>query len=426
MNPFSSSEKKVCIIGAGPLGLSAAYYLLRAKNRRFNVTILEASADAGGLAGSHTLENGQCIEAYYHHIFSSDHFFLSLCKDLGIYSKVKFRKASIGHLIDSSLYSLSGPVDILTSSLLSPLNRLRFILVSIYLKSGIEKLFLGQTALHGSLKLYGSECTYRIWQPLLVGKYSNYSDMVPMSWLAARIRDRSIKLGYIDGGFDKFYKKLIHECKSLGAYMRYNKPVDSPYLEQNKVIIDGESYDACLSTIGPLNESLAHFPFPDSNVRFLGAICVVYEINRDPGIPYWTNICDPNSPVLAVINHRKLDCSTRFDNIYPVYSAAYVLPDADLFSLGDSELITSFFIPIQNLFKVNKNSQELSYDRATVYRTRYAQPVINPDIGLPPVMQIEGPLYKASMHSIYPNDRGQNYAIELGKRIALKITKDLH
>lgn len=424
MTMNSVRPKKVCIIGAGPLGLSTAFYLLQTKKHKVHLTILEASSGAGGLASTHMLENGENIESYYHHIFSSDQSFISLCKEIGLDSQLYFRKTSIGHYFNSKLYNFGGPLDILTGKLLSPLDRLRFIFASIYLKSGIEKIFPRETAFNGCSKLYGSQCTQRIWQPLLEGKYGNYKELVPMSWLAARIRDRSIKLGYIDGGFDVFYTKLAGICALKGVDIRYNTRVKSLKVGAGNIFVDDTSYDACLSTIGPVGEAKAGLSESIDIVKYLGAICVIYELQDNPNLPYWTNYCDPDSPVLAVISHRQLDDSPRFGACYPVYSAAYVLPDSKMHELSDSEIKRLFFEPVQATASAGKCPLKLDYTKATVYRAKYAQPLINPDIGLPPIIHLNGPLYRASMHSIYPNDRGQNYAISLGKRMAKAIIDD--
>jgi protoporphyrinogen oxidase len=417
--------KKICIIGAGPLGLSAAYYLSQANKNNIDITIFEASSTVGGLAASHKLENGQCIESYYHHIFCSDTSFISLCVEIGLDPNLFFKATSIGHYFNGKLYSIGAPLDILAGNLLSPLNRLRFLLASIFLKTGIRKIFNGETALNGCYKLYGSQCTRRIWYPLLEGKFNNYKALVPMSWLAARIRDRSLKLGYLNGGFELFYARLLSICASRGVSFCYNTRVKSVTLDSGRVFINDVEYDACLSSIGPVNEAKLNFPDPSKSIKYLGAICVVFEIQDDPGLPYWTNYCDPKSPVLAVISHRELDDSDRYGDCYPVYSAAYVAPDSDLFNLSDSEIKTLFLEPIKAISLLADCPRPVRYSCATIYRTKYAQPVINPDVGLPPVIDTAGPLYRASMHSIYPNDRGQNYAIEIGKRMANIISRDI-
>jgi len=128
---------------------------------------------------------------------------------------------------------------------------------------------------------------------------------------------------------------------------------------------------------------------------------------------------------LAVINHRELDNDRRLENCYPVYTAAYLSPDSELFVAQDRYIEDLFYRPIQAVACVATPFSMPRLIRATVYRTKYAQPLINPDIGLHPVTSTERPLYSASMHSIYPNDRGQNYALKMGQYMASRIAKDL-
>jgi protoporphyrinogen oxidase len=421
-------QKSVCIIGAGPMGLAAAYYLSRfiKDKTSISITILDASTKPGGLAGSHTLQNGEQIESYYHHVFQTDKYFKEICKYLGVSRGVCFSAATVGHYHKGSLYKLNGPRDILLGGLLSPISGLRFLLASVYLKLGIDKQFSSLSAADGSLKLYGTESTQKIWLPLLEGKFSEYLHDVPMSWLASRIRDRSLKLGYYTGGFHCFYSQLAYACIQQGVTINYRTKVDTVARHDNTVEINGCLYDACLSTIGPFCEESLGINLPRNlRVKYLGAICAVYELDSNPEIPYWTNYCDPRSPVLAVINHRELENSTRLADCYPVYSAAYLDPSHELFSLADPDIADLFFSPVLEVARASKNKSLPMYKRATVYRTRYAQPLINPDVGLPPIINRKGPLYSASMHSIYPNDRGQNYAIGIGKEMALTIARDL-
>jgi protoporphyrinogen oxidase len=425
MTALKTHSKRVAIIGAGPLGLSAAYYLSGYSDVPLEICLIDSSSNPGGLASSHRLGNGEVIEAYYHHIFTTDKDFIDMAKKLGVYHTLSFKKASVGHYYEGSLFSLDGPLEILTSDLLSPLNRLRFLLASAYLKLGLNKFFVGETAISGCTRLYGSEVTDRIWKPLLTGKFNEYKNYVPMSWLASRVRDRSIKLGYMEGGFDLFYSALSDACKLNSVEIKYSTPVKELAVKDSCVVLDNIAYDLCLSTVGPVVESKISQEFQQNNLMFLGAICVVYELDNDPSLPYWTNYCDPYSPVLAVINHRELDDDERFGGCYPVYSAAYLVPDSYLYDLSDEEIAELFFEP---LIKIDRPSGSASrkYSRATVYRSRYAQPLINPDLNLPPIIESEGPLYRASMHSIYPNDRGQNYAIATGRRIAEKMANDIN
>lgn len=342
-----------------------------------------------------------------------------------MYDSLSFKKASVSHYYEGNLFSLDGPLEILTSDLLSPFSRLRFLLASAYLKTGLNKFFVGETAISGCTRLYGSEVTDRIWEPLLAGKFNEYKRYVPMSWLASRVRDRSIRLGYMEGGFDLFYSALRDACMLNSVEIKYSTPVKKLVVKDRSVVLDDIAYDLCISTVGPVVESKIVQELHQDNIMYLGAICVVYELDVDPSLPYWTNYCDPDSPVLAVINYRELDNDERFGVCYPVYSAAYLPPDSHLYDLSDDNIVELFFDPLIKISKPNGFSSP-EYSRATVYRSRYAQPLINPDLDLPPIMDSEGPLYRASMHSIYPNDRGQNYAIATGRRIAEKIASDIN
>jgi len=422
----SQTTRSICIIGGGPVGISAAYYLSRLCKQRARITILEASNKTGGLAGSHKLANGEYIESYYHHIFQTDHSFMQLCNLVGISNEIFFKSVSTGHYYKRYLYNLGGPADILKETLLLPSNRIRFLAASLYLKLGFQRRFKNKNALEGSRILYGKEVTQKIWEPLLEGKFGEFKTQVPMSWLASRIRDRSLRLGYFNGGFHRFYESIASSCQKEGVSLKYNTEALSLSINTDKVEVNGVSYDACLSTIGPVLEERLLDQIPNIPIKYLGAICVVYEFDGSLAIPYWTNYCDPESPVLAVINHRELDSDKRLGNCCPVYTAAYLRPDSELFALNDNDVVELFYKPIQAVANVAKPCKMPSLIRATVYRTKYAQPLINPDIGLHPLIRINRPFYSASMHSIYPNDRGQNYAVETGKSIAMQIARDLY
>ena len=63
-------KKNVVIIGAGPAGLSAAYKLLK-ESKNYNVIILEASRDIGGI--SKTVKyKGNRMDIGGHRFFTKD------------------------------------------------------------------------------------------------------------------------------------------------------------------------------------------------------------------------------------------------------------------------------------------------------------------------------------------------------------------
>lgn len=64
-------KKKIIIIGAGPAGLTAAYELLKDKDGKYDVTVLEESNEIGGI--SKTVKyNGNRMDIGGHRFFSKD------------------------------------------------------------------------------------------------------------------------------------------------------------------------------------------------------------------------------------------------------------------------------------------------------------------------------------------------------------------
>jgi len=62
--------KKVVIIGAGPAGLTAAYEILKDNNSEYEITVLEADKQVGGI--SKTIKyNGNRMDIGGHRFFSN-------------------------------------------------------------------------------------------------------------------------------------------------------------------------------------------------------------------------------------------------------------------------------------------------------------------------------------------------------------------
>ena len=81
---------RVAVIGAGPMGLAAAFYALRAGHE---VTVFEAADIAGGMS-AHFEFGGISIERFYHFVCRADYATFELLRDLGIADKLVWRPTS--------------------------------------------------------------------------------------------------------------------------------------------------------------------------------------------------------------------------------------------------------------------------------------------------------------------------------------------
>ena len=111
----------VVVIGGGFGGLAAAWELARHGTA---VTVLEADAEVGGLAGSFEV-NGRPLEKFYHHWFTNDVHVTELVRELGTEDRVLFRPTRTGMYFANTVFRLSAPLDVLRFAPLRLIDRVR-------------------------------------------------------------------------------------------------------------------------------------------------------------------------------------------------------------------------------------------------------------------------------------------------------------
>ncbi|HEY2898310.1 MAG TPA: FAD-dependent oxidoreductase, partial [Gemmatimonadaceae bacterium] len=118
---------RVAIIGGGFAGLAAAWELTR---RGVTPIVLEGDDAVGGLAGSFEV-NGERLERFYHHWFTSDTHVAELARELGTEDRIVYRPTRTGLYFANHVFRLSSPVDVLRFTPLSIVARLRLGLLAL-------------------------------------------------------------------------------------------------------------------------------------------------------------------------------------------------------------------------------------------------------------------------------------------------------
>src|ERR1700735_2464934 len=103
------SGKKLVVIGAGPMGLAAAYY---ACGLGYEVEVLEASDRPGGMA-AHFDFGGLSLERFYHFCCKSDRDTLNLLAELGLPNAMRWVATRMGYFVDGKLYPFGDPLSLL-------------------------------------------------------------------------------------------------------------------------------------------------------------------------------------------------------------------------------------------------------------------------------------------------------------------------
>lgn len=418
---------KIAIIGAGFTGLAAAYQLLK---KGYEVTIFEKDSQPGGLAiGNEEKGWKWTLESFYHHWFTNDKAILDLANELN-YPVIK-KRPKTSSLINGNIYQIDSPVTLLTFKGLSLKERLQMGLVLALLRFNpfwipLEKI----TAASFLSKTIGKKAYKILWEPLLIGKFGKYADTISLAWFWARIAKRTTSLAYPEGGFLKFAQSLAKAIEQKGGKINYNISIESISEEKDNISLGKHgTFDKIIVTL-PSFAFLKLAPqLPEAykkslmKLKGLGAVVVVMRLTKPffNDNTYWLNICDSKAPLLAVVEHTNFMNSKYYNNEHILYLGHYLPQDHPYFTMNEKKLL-EIFDPF--LKKLNPEYQE-SLIGVKKFAVPFAQPIV-PTNYSKMIPSFETPLknvYLANMQQVYPWDRGTNYAVELGKKIAQLISK---
>lgn len=422
---------RIGIVGAGIAGLTAAYTLARAGHA---VTVYEKDSFAGGLASGFKDEHWDWpLERFYHHLFQSDADILNLAKEIG--AEVIFRRPITSMWSRGAPYAFDSPIAVLTFPHLGFIDKLRMGLVVLYLRLTSNWRALEKYSAHDWLRRYMGESAYAtMWQPLLIGKFGSYYKDVNMAWFWARIHKRSPALGYFTGGFQAFVDTLLAAVEKRGGVVRLGDSAQGIERTASGLHLrsaSGEAeFDRVIVTLSPgVLARLAPSLPPDylaslRGLDSLGAVVMTVALDRPlTQGQYWVNMHKDEFPFLALVEHTNYMDSSHYGGDHLLYLGDYLPATHEYFTMTKEQLEDVFFAA---LTKVNPAFDRSWVRKTWLHREAYAQPVVrlNHSRNIPALATPMPGLYFASMAQVYPWDRGTNYAVEIGQRVAQLVLKD--
>lgn len=430
--------KSVAIIGAGFTSLTIAY---RLANKGYKIKIFERSDQPGGLASGFDL-NGTNIEKAYHHLFKTDKAVINLLGELGLEGKLKWHESSVAIFYNNKFYPFVSPFDLLRFTPLSFIARIRTGVVMFFIsKYKNWKTLENKSAYEWMEKYVGRESMKVIWGPLLKGKFHNFYKKISMAWLWARLFIRSNsrsnpfakeELGYIDGGFVQIVDRLVEVLKNKDVEFKFNVNIDSIQSHNDGVIInhEGESerFDKVVATVpsqifSRLIEAPDEYKQKLNSIDYIGAVLLVFTSDQWLSDYYWNNINATDSPFLVFLNHTKLIDKSFYGNEYVYYIGAYVPHEDRYFELSDDALKEEWF---DYLKKIKPEFDQKMIKQNYVFKFKNAQHIVDQGYASK-IVDYKTPIqnvYLSNFSQIYPYDRGTNYAVDEGNKIAELIHLD--
>ncbi|HLL60686.1 MAG TPA: FAD-dependent oxidoreductase [Candidatus Nitrosocosmicus sp.] len=430
---------KVAILGGGFTGLAAAYYL---RTKGYEVTVYEREHELGGLAvGFKRPEWGWSLERAYHHLFATDRDILKLAKDTG-FTGIFYQSPETASLYkvgdEYRTYPVDTPVDFMRFPLLNILERIRTAMVLAFLKlTPPLPIYNTNTSESFFINLMGENAWNTLFGQPMRKKFGKYAGNILASFIWARVKVRTKSLGYVEKGFQNFVEYLENTNRKTGVTINKGTEVQKIEKKEMGYVISykdlksknkTEIFDIVISTLpSPILARIATI-FPKKyfdrfkKLKYLNAVVLIIE-SKQPILEktYWLSICTPDIPTMFIGQHTNFIDKKNYGGKHIAYIGWYIDQTDPLWNMSEKEIYTMMIPHIKKINPEFKAKEVKTY----VFKAPFAQPVFDKEfVQNKPTFQT--PLenfYIANLDMTYPNDRGTNYAVKLGREVSDLISR---
>jgi len=422
---------KIAVIGAGPMGLAAAYELGKQGQQ---VDLYEYDDRLGGMS-AHFDFNGLSIERYYHFVCRHDDPLFALLAELGIADKLHWVDTRMGYFYEGHLHRWGDPFSLLRFPHLDMASKLRYGL-HMFLSSKRKKAnwqpLDGLDAVTWLKRGCGDKAFAVLWDRLFKLKFHEFTNNLSAAWIWARIRRvgrsrRSIfqeSMGYLEGGSQTLLDSLAEQITAQGGQICLSTPVQEVRITAGKLAgikVNGErhAYDQVISTI-PLQyvpKLIPSLPVEQLDqyrqVQNIGVVCLLFKLRQPVTDNFWLNISDKEIEIPGIIEMSNL---RPFDNSI-VYVPYYMPQSHPKFSWSDEKIIAEATAYLKRINPILTDADIIDVHAS---RYAYAQPICQPKFAshLPPMRSSVEGLYIADTSYYYPEDRSISESVALGKQLA--------
>lgn len=425
------------MIGAGPMGLAAAYELAKAGCA---VTVFERDDRIGGMSACIDFA-GTPIERYYHFICRPDHTTFHYLREFGLEDRLRWTATKMGFYYDGRLYDWGHPLALLRFPGLGLADKLRYGLHVMRAK-GIEdwRPYDAFSSTQWLQRWLGPRAYDVLWRSLFHFKFYELQDQLSAAWLGTRIKRvalsrRSLfteEMGYLVGGSQVLLQAVDARLRALGGQVRLGAAVQEVAIEDGRaagVRIEGEvqGFDRVISTI-PLPYLVRVMPGLPADekakvaaIKNVGVVCVLLKLERPFTRNFWMNINDPRIEIPGLIEYTNLN---PLDGSSVVY-APYYMPQTHPKYRRDFQVFIDETLAYMKLIRPDFDATA-EVVAATASRYEFAQTVCSPGFydALPPMRSKVRGLYMADTSHYYPEDRSISESMRVGAVLAGMVLAD--
>jgi protoporphyrinogen oxidase len=150
---------------------------------------------------------------------------------------------------------------------------------------------------------------------------------------------------------------------------------------------------------------------------------LVLALDRPLSSIYWLTVTEPDCPFVVAVEQTNFRPPAEYGGLHVVYFSNYTDPGDPIVD-EDAEQVLTRYEPF--IRRINPAFERGWIQGTWLFKDRAGQPVVHARYHevIPPLRTPTAGLYLANTTQIYPEDRGQNYAIRLGQQVARLAMED--
>lgn len=385
------SGNTCAVLGAGMLGQALALKLQEAGRA---VTVIEAAADTGGLAGAWSI-GGTTWDMHYHVILPADRRLLALLDELGLRDEIAWERSRTGIFSNGRLSPLNSAFDYLRLPMLSPVAkaRLAFTLwMAARIRNGapLDEVPVSEWLIRWS----GREAFERLWRPLLKAKLGANHEIASATFIWATIRRlylarssgaKTETLGFVRGGYARVLAVLRQQLNLKGIELVTGSPVTHVLREGNALRVGTASgtrvFDRVVSTLpARVTARICEGLSPEiieqlEGVIYQGVVCASVVLNRPLAGNYLTYLTDDDLDFTAIVEMSALTGCAQFGGRSLIYLPRYVTQDDPYWQMDDDVVRERFVACLVRVFPDLRPNQIVDF-RVSRVRNVMAVPTV--------------------------------------------------